>query len=248
MSMRVVYQLCREIGDDKDLIAHAHAARSAAGCLESQGYRGFEFPENIAIIELWEDEFAYSAHWARLLESEEAFTTVLRSPGTRHLGGDGFEFYPQQYFGNVEGTWTPRGRDKVSAVRWAARLPVRIVGQHTRVITDEFVANLLAYVRETCREPGCFQFEHFRSIENDSDTCTLELWADQIIYDKHWKLRRASQSAGARLASAGEFERPPRLHGNDGYEYYQWVPYKHLYDHWAPEEYTQWSETVLWTI
>src|SRR5436309_4277464 len=113
MPLRVLYQLCRELTDDRDLRTHTEQARGETGCREAECYRGFENPEHIAILELWEDEYAYSEHWTRQLKDDMAFSTILRSSGVRRSGKDGAEFYRHQYFQTSEGVWTPpeaRGR------------------------------------------------------------------------------------------------------------------------------------------
>lgn len=248
--LRVLYQICREPGDHDDLLAHSAAARAEPGCEESECYRGFEHRENMAIIELWADEFAYSDHWRKLVQAGTAFDTILRSSGTRAYGRNGYEFYWQQYYATKDGVWTPpEDHERSSVVLWAGGAQVRIIGQATRGEIRETLPQLVAYSEETRREPGCLQFEHMQSIEENAegDTVNLELWADQVIYDRHWALRRRSVAHGAVLASGGRStERPERQFGNSGYEYYQCTRYAHLYDHWRPEDISRWSESVRW--
>src|ERR1044071_3383744 len=96
--LRVVHHLCRAAGDDEDLLAHTAAARMAPGCEEAECYRAFERRENVAVLELWSDEFAYSERWRALVNSGEAFKTVLRSSAERSYGRNGSEFYWQQIY------------------------------------------------------------------------------------------------------------------------------------------------------
>ena len=126
---------------------------------------------------------------------------------------------------------------------------MRIIGQHTRKIVEDTLPRLAGYSIETRREPGCIQFEHFHSIEFDPDTLTLELWQDQVIYDLHWQLRAKTRITGATFGSAGgSSERPDRLQGTNGYEFYQQLPFQHLYDRWLPIEPSKWSESVTWSV
>jgi quinol monooxygenase YgiN len=248
--LRVLYQLHRPLGDDEDLLAHTAGARATAGCEEAECYRAFERREDIALIELWSDEFAYTERWRGLVASGEAFNTILRSSAGRTYGNDGVEFYWQQIYANKDGVWTPpEDHERSSAILWAGGGPVRIIGKSTRGEIRETMAQLIAYSEETRREPGCLQFEHMQSIEPNAqgDTMNLELWTDQVMYDRHWALRRRCVAAGAVLASGGrQTDRPSRQLGGNGYEYYQYTRYSHLYDHWRPEAVERWSESVRW--
>jgi quinol monooxygenase YgiN len=248
--LRVLHQVCRRQGDDEDLLVHTAASRATPGCEEAECYRAFEKPEDVAVVELWTDEFAYSARWRELVDSGEAFKTILRSsPEMRSYGQDGTEFYWQQIYANKDGVWTPpEDHERTSAVLWAGGGTVRIIGKSTRGQIEETMSQLAAYSEETRREPGCLQFEHMHSIEPNAhgDSVNFELWTDQLIYDRHWALRRRSVAAGAVLATGGRGERPERQFGGNGYEYYQYSRYRHLYDHWRPEDVNRWSESVRW--
>src|SRR5437660_6907051 len=98
MSLRVLYQLSREAGDHVDLCAHTKRARGEVGCREAEVYRGFESSEDVAILELWDDEYAYSEHWERELENDAVFGTLLRTSGQLGMGEHVTEFYAHQYF------------------------------------------------------------------------------------------------------------------------------------------------------
>ncbi len=247
--LRVLYQLLREGDDVSDLLDHTAAARMQPGCDEAECYRGFEFPEHVAVVELWVDEFAYSGHWRDLLESGEAFDTILRSspPADQSVG----EFYRHQYHANKDGVWTPpEYAQESSVILWPGGAQVRIIGQNTRELSPDTLPQLVAWSEETRKEPGCLQFETLQSFEPEAemDTLTLELWTDQIIYDRHWALRRRSVAAGAARASGGprNVARPERRLGTNGFEFYQCGRFTHLYDHWHPENVACWSETVRW--
>lgn len=248
--LRVLYQLCRRPGDHEDLLAHTGAARSSPGCEESECYRGFEFSENVTIVELWSDEFAYSDHWRKLVEDGTPWNTILRSSAERSYAQNGCEFYWHQHYSTVQGVWIPpEDHERSSVLMWPGGAQVRIIGQSTRGQVQETLPQLVAYSEETRKEPGCLQFEHYQSIEPgaEGDTVNLELWTDQVIYDRHYSLRYKSMAAGAVRASGGRnMERPARALGANGFEFYQCVRFTHLYDHWRPEDVYRWSETVRW--
>ncbi len=248
MSLRVLYQLSREPGDHADLCDHTKRARGEPGCREAEVYRGFECSEDIAILELWDDEDAYSAHWERELEGDAAFGTLLRLSGTFGMGEHVTEFYTHQYFVTSQGVWTPSNAvERKSRIDWPGGAQVRIISQNTRGNIQESLPQLVAYSEETRKEPGCLQFEHFHSVEFEPHTMNLELWTDQVIYDAHWRLRGRSRTSGATRASAGEGERPARVQGTNGFEFYQRTAFVHLYNRWLPRDVSQWSATVVWT-
>lgn len=59
---------------------------------------------------------------------------------------------------------------------------------------------------EVMREPGCEQFEVFRSVVNPDKLALLELWTDQAALDVHAKVNttRPPMPAGLRAGSERE--------------------------------------------
>src|SRR5690606_12553936 len=80
-----------------------------------------------------------------------------------------------------------------------------------------------------CRaEPGCLQYEVFRSLEFPNQFALLEAWADQESYDAHW-------TAQQQIPNRPRFERAPRANGRDGLEFYHELTYYRLEEgRWVP--------------
>jgi len=82
-------------------------------------------------------------------------------------------------------------------------------------------------------EPGCIQYELFRSTQNPGNLAVLEWWADAAAFDTHWARQLATPAPG------GEFlaTRAERLVGRNTTEIY-WDRRDYRYDpvtgKWAP--------------
>ena len=96
-------------------------------------------------------------------------------------------------------------------------------------------------------EPGCVQFENFRSVEYPENTCLMELWTTPEIYDIHWLnrlLQQASRaSSGPPPASPAQVE---RRHGSPGFEWYAHSYFALVDGVWQPEETRLRMSTVRW--
>lgn len=246
--IRALHELTVDQSRDAELVEYATRLREEPGCVEAECYRSEEQLDQVAMVALWEDQYAYAEHWARVLEGRtsghgngQSKDLILRAATARQSGEAGAEFYRHQPY-LLEGTWLPPGhKDREAKICWPASGPVRIICQNSQANVEEITPALLDNARETRREPGCLQFAWLRSIEFPDHMLLLELWHDQALYDAHW-LFRIKTGSGA-LPS----RRPaPRQHGGNGLEFYQHQPFAHLYDRWQPVAPDRWSETVTW--
>jgi quinol monooxygenase YgiN len=239
-AIRALHQLVADDSQGAELVDYVQRVRKQPGCVEAECYRSVDDPRNAGIVELWRDQHAYGDYWTRVLDSPEQ-DVVLRAAAQPGPGRAGSEFYRHQYFYR-DRIWVPVDhRDRTQKVRWPASGSVRIIIQNSQSNVDTIAPVLLGNARETRREPGCLQFEWFRSIEFRNHMLLLELWQDQAIYDAHWHLRIATGSGGAVAR-----EPAPRQQGSNGLEFYRYQPFTHLYDRWLPADVTRWSETVIW--
>jgi quinol monooxygenase YgiN len=79
--------------------------RAERGALQYQVFRSIEYPNEMALLELWADQESYDEHWAAqsLIPNRPQFP---RAP--RATWRDGLEFYFQhQYFKLVNNVWVP---------------------------------------------------------------------------------------------------------------------------------------------
>lgn len=236
------------------LLQRAAETRKESGCLEAEYFRGIEFPENLAYIELWESQAAYDAHWARQLGNgmSREELRLLAAPlhyGTtaapRRHGHNGMEFYPYTPFERVDNAWLPKNTElRSSAIRWPSRSGVRIISQGNAADDDYLTQTAI----ETRTEPGCAHFEHLRSVEFAENSLLLELWDSAAIYDVHWLHRVLQRMWGWGVAGGSQPNRPPfeRRVGQAGIEFYQHSYYTLVGDVWEPERPEERMTTVRW--
>ncbi len=235
----------------------ADAIRAEAGCLQFEVFKGIEFAENLTQLELWETAAAYDRHWRRvrdtpalgglLADGAERLSAPYHhgTPQAPRLEGlSGIEIYPQALFvRSADNVWVRADeRERVEAVRWPARSAVRIAIQNNLATEDE--PRTIKTCLETRGEPGCLQFEYFRSLQFPENTVLLELWRDPDIYDLHFlnrlKARKfASEPPQARSPSA-------RAHGQGGFEWYQHTFFTEIDGVWQPETPGERMVTVRW--
>ena len=72
---------------------------------------------------------------------------------------------------------------------------------------DEYAASFLPRTLETQKEPGCLQYELFRSLENPESFTLLEKWTDEAALEVHMGVLRSRP----RPAGPGITEGPPSM-------------------------------------
>jgi quinol monooxygenase YgiN len=109
MAIRIVSNVSVDPDAVDDYLAYwrmrSDQCRAEAGCTQYQVFQSIEVPNEFALLEGWEDQQTYDAHWAaqRAIPGRPVFPRV---PPTR--GRDGLEFYfDQQYFHLEDGQWVP---------------------------------------------------------------------------------------------------------------------------------------------
>jgi quinol monooxygenase YgiN len=241
-ALRVLHQLVRPVADDAQLIGAAQATRSEPGCLEAECYRNIEQPQQLAVVELWADQWSFSEYWSRRL-LEEGQDAPLRSSEDAGYEHAATEFYAYALFHRPDRAWQPIESRENGKIFWPASNGVRILSQAAASNLEEWIPWGLSNARETRREPGCLQFDHLQSIEFPEHVLLLELWQPpQSIYDAHWQLRLKSNANALGIRR----EPVPRRLGTAGIEFYRYQRFVHLYDRWLPAEVDRWSETILW--
>lgn len=230
--------------------------REGKGNLQAEVFRGNEFKDNILVLGLWESSAAFDAHWAEVSTDLENVAELqkLASPfhhGTpaapRRSGENGIELYRQVSYGRVDAAWAPSDEgERPSSIRFPAWGPVRIVIQGTSPDAPPTQAQL-DNAAESRLEPGCIQFENFRSVEFPENTCLMELWASPDIYDIHWLNRLTQQAPKPGQPPAPPRPTPPeRRYGRAGMEWYAHSYYTLIDNVWQPENTAQRMTTVRW--
>lgn len=120
---------------------------------------------------------------------------------------------------------------------------VRVLIQFNRADgVDEMVQGMVERCKKVeAEEPGCVQYEVFRSAMNPNKVVLLELWESLEIYDKHWALAQANRPAMPPPPAAA----PPARPASDA-EFYQHTLYEVVDGAWAPRDPQERSQSIRW--
>lgn len=248
-AVRVMVSTCHQDLDDRipDLIKYSQEVRKEPGCLQFEYFRSHDLPENLARLELWESAAAWDAHWNKISSEPgglEKFAdgniAHVQAPyhwGTpqspRRDGVNSVEFYRHTLSTGNEGTFIPADpADQVQTLRWPVRSALRLILQSTA--PTEWRPPV-EYYHETRSEPGCLQFEHYRGVEFEENAITMELWASQDIYDRHFIHRNGQRVYNYGTLPAGRPAAPERRYGKPGMEFLEQSIYNLVGGVWQPE-------------
>lgn len=240
-------RVLHEFGEDADrdgLLDAAIRLREEPGCASAELYVTLaEDEDELALTMVWESEAAYDTFWARALAG--AYPALV-GPVTGTVEEDETtvtEFYRRSTFALREGVWVPEDADGATRkIFWPAGGPVRIIIQNAVQASEEMYDKIRAEIAETRREEGCLEYAWYENVDLPGHLLLLELWADQVIYDRHWHLR------GATAAYVGDTLRVPAepQRGPVSREFYRWQDFRHHYDRWLPAHPAAYATTVSW--
>lgn len=122
--------------------------------------------------------------------------------------------------------------------------PIRFIVQSNPGDGEQRLPALARYAASARLEPGCVQFEDFRSISEPASLLHLELWESAEAWDQHWDrlIEGAGSSGGDALLellslaepTLGGVEPAPRGFGQNGIELYEQRFYAHSDGVWFP--------------
>lgn len=203
--------------------------RSEPGCVTAELYRMVEpvsLPDH-ALTAIWADEPAYWAFWEKVLNG--GYPTLARL-----LSDDdaATEFYARTPFKLEDGVWMPEVPTGQRRIHWPARGAVRIIIETAVQASEAMYAKIAGEVAETRREDGCETYAWLENVELEGHLLLLELWSDQVVYDRHWHLRLVSSPF------RGETMRHPASpqRGLVTREFYRQQRFRHYYDRWLPAD------------
>ncbi|MDA4109386.1 antibiotic biosynthesis monooxygenase [Mycolicibacterium holsaticum] len=232
--LRVLHEY--QAGDHTQLLEETTRMRGEVGCRSAELYRSIGSAASFALATVWEDEPAYWRWWAGVVGGSYPNLFSLVSTGQPS------EFYHQQGFQLADSVWAPADLDEgARKIFWPARGPVRIIIETAFEASEALRGGLLADVAETRREPGCVAYDWLENVELPGHLLLLELWSDQVIYDRHWAIR---------LSTAGFRGNPPPMvapqRGALTAEFYRHQQFRHQYDRWMPDEVSLYATAVSW--
>ena len=68
---------------------------------------------------------------------------------------------------------------------------------------DRFIAGWQEHLRDVAAEPGCLQYEMFRSVDDTDQIALLERWASQDDFDVH-TARELAQPGGPGVSTVAD--------------------------------------------
>lgn len=157
------------------------------------------------------------------------------------MSRDRTEIYRQTPFALRQGRWVPEEEDESARrIFWPARGEVRIIIHSAVESTPQMYEQIAEEVPATRREDGALGYAWYENVDLPGHLLLLELWADQVRYDRHWQLR------GATAAHVGPSLRVPTQpqRGRVSREFYRRELFRAHYDRWLPADLDQASSTI----
>jgi quinol monooxygenase YgiN len=124
-AVRIVIQLTSDPNTDPaPQVRNAVETRAEPGCIQFENFRGVEYPENTALMELWSVPEIYDIHWLNRILQQRTQAAAGAAPQRpppyeRRYGRPGFEWYPHSYFTLIDNAWQPEDSSRrMLTVRW----------------------------------------------------------------------------------------------------------------------------------
>lgn len=223
--LRVLHELA---GPVAGLAAEVARLRDEPGCVSAELYATLAAgEEQHALTLLFDTEEQYWSAWDRLLRgAHPALLDAVRSAPVS-------EFYDRTPFALRSGTWVPEAADEAARrIFWPARGEVRIIITNAVEASPAMYGKIRAEIAETRREQGCVSYAWYESTDLTGHLMLLEVWADQVVYDRHWALRVATAPyVGDNLRRPAE-----PLRGLASREFYRRQQFRAHYDRWLPAD------------
>jgi quinol monooxygenase YgiN len=225
-------------GPVEGLAAAVGALREEPGCVSAELYATLApGEEQHALTLLFATEEQYWSAWDRMLRG--AHPTLLDAVRSAPVT----EFYDRTPFALRAGTWVPEATDEgARRIFWPARGEVRIIITNAVEPNPALHAKIAAEILETRREQGCLSYAWYENAELPAHLLLLEVWADQVVYDRHWALRVATAPfLGDNLRHPAE---PVR--GLVSREFYRRQQFRAHYDRWLPADAAAHATTIAY--
>lgn len=235
--LRVLHDITGPVDRDR-LVAAAVALRAVDGCVSAEVYASIIGDEHTALTLVFAHETDYWSVWTSPPKAYAALHDVLTDDALCVT-----EFYEIVNFGISDGVWAPADADRSARrIFWPARGQVRIAIQYAVEPNDEMRTLVLPEVTETRREPGCLQYDWMENLELPEHLLLLEVWSDQVIYDRHAQMR--VDTAPFRGESKRTRTEPTR--GLTSLEFYRRQVFRVQYDRWMPADESGYSASIHW--
>jgi quinol monooxygenase YgiN len=198
------------------------------GCEQWELFQSTTTPEKFALLEHWESRGAFHSYWK---------IQKVRPVAGKHCIDDSSMrteiYWDQKYYKlNDARLWEPRDGGTTDE---SGPSPVRLVINMTakQGMTDQYAAAWAPHGVEVRPEPGCLQYDLFRSTRIPENVALLELWESKDAFDTHWAIERDKPSLTQDFA-AGPGERRVGMGGLE--IYYDVKTYTFDGNNWLPQE------------
>jgi len=199
------------------------------GCEQWELFQSTTTPENFALLEHWESRGAFHSYWkiqkVRPVAGKECIDySTMRTE----------IYWDQKYYKLDNGVWVPRDGGATDEAE-DRKSPVRLVINTTAKegMSDAYAEAWAPHGEEVRKEPGCLQYELFRSTRIPENLALLELWESKDAFEKHWELERERPNVTADF-TAGPGERRVGLSGLE--IYYDVRTYEFDGQNWVVQE------------
>ena len=161
------------------------------GCEQWELFQSTTDPDAFALLEHWESRGAFHSYWKIQKVRPVAGKDLIDYSSMRTE-----IFWDQKYYKlNDDRLWEPRDGGPTDEAE-GGRSPVRLVINMTAKegMTDQYAAAWAPHGVEVRQEPGCLQYDLFRSARIAENVALLELWESKDAFDTHWALERDKPS------------------------------------------------------
>lgn len=169
------------------------------GCEQWELFQSTSDPDRFALLEHWESRGAFHSYW-NIQKVRPVAGKELVDPASMRTE----IFWNLKYYKlNDDRVWVPRDGGATDEVEGRSS-PTRLVINSTAKegMADAYAGAWAPHGVEVRQEPGCLQYELFRSTRNPENLALIELWASKEAFETHWVLERDKPSLTREFSAA----------------------------------------------
>lgn len=200
------------------------------GCNQWELFQSTTTPERFTLLEHWESRGAFHSYWnIQKVRPVAGLDCIDDASKQTEI------YWDQKYYKlNDDRVWVPRDggpTDEVTGSNGPVRLVINMTAKDS--MTGAYAEAWAPHGVEVRQEPGCLQYELFRSSRIPENLALLELWESKDAFETHWRLERDKPSLTKDFSAApGE-----RRVGTGGLEaYFNVRHYRWDGQNWTPLE------------
>ncbi len=169
------------------------------GCEQWELFQSTTSPDRFALLEHWESKGGFHSYWnIQKVRPVAGADLIVESSKRTEI------YWTQKYYKlNEDRVWVPRDGSATDEPEGRSS-PVRLVINMTAKegMTDAYADAWAPHGVEVREEPGCLQYELFRSTRIPENLALLELWESKDAFETHWLLERDKPSLTREFSAA----------------------------------------------